>query len=152
MADVKDPKLNAKGKPRKQPGLRDKENKIVIDETQLRALMRLKPTREDCAAFFKVHPDTIDNRIKRLAGKDKTFSEFREENMVHTRFSLIREAQKQALNGNTAMLIFCLKNLCGWVDKVEHGVDQNQMAVVLRYNLEEAGSDVVDITPTKRSD
>lgn len=86
-------------------------------DRQLRAILRLKPTREDCAAFLDVHPDTIDKYIKR---KYKcTYSEFREQNMVHTRFMLIRKALKKAENGDNCMLIFCLKNLCGWQDKVE---------------------------------
>ena len=36
-----------------------------FDEVQLRAFMRLKPTLEDCAAFFACHSDTVVNFIKR---------------------------------------------------------------------------------------
>lgn len=90
---------------------------ILIDDDkdrQLRGILRLKPTLKDCAAFLEVHPDTVEKHIRKKY--KMTFSEFRTENMVHTRFSLIRTAIKQAENGNTAMLIFCLKNLCGWAD------------------------------------
>lgn len=89
--------------------------KVEVDETQLKALMRLKPTLADTAAFFGVSEDTIDRRCKEFSGV--SFAEFREQNMVHTRLELQRSALKQANSGNTTMLIFCLKNLCGWRDK-----------------------------------
>lgn len=88
-----------------------------IKDHELRAILRMKPTAQDCAAFFQVSTDTIDRYIKK--NYQKTFAEFRDENMVHTRFSLIRKAIQKAEGGDNCMLIFCLKNLCGWVDKVE---------------------------------
>lgn len=91
--------------------------KKEINLEQLKALMRLKPTQKDTAAFFECCEDTIDNVIKKHF--KCTFSEFRDQNMVHTRFSLIRKAIQKAEGGDNCMLIFCLKNLCGWVDKFE---------------------------------
>lgn len=88
---------------------------VEIDETQLKALCRLKPTLKDVAAFFNCSEDTIDRKCKELGAK--TFADFRDQNMVHTRFSLIRTAIRKAENGDNTMLIFCLKNLCGWADK-----------------------------------
>ncbi len=38
---------------------------------------------------------------------------------------LVRTALREAKAGNPAMLIFCLKNLCGWADKQE--VEQKQI-------------------------
>lgn len=87
---------------------------IDIDMDQLGALCRMKPTQEDCAAFFKCSTDTIANKIKEATGL--TFSEFRDQNMVHTRFDLVRKAIKKAEQSDT-MHIFCLKNLCDWGDK-----------------------------------
>jgi len=92
------------GRPKKQ-----------IDEAQLKALMRLKPTLDDCAAFFECHPETIINFIKRTYCIE--FSKFREQNMVHTRFMLVRTAIAKAQKGDNTMLIFCLKNLCDWRDR-----------------------------------
>ena len=94
------------GRPRKE-----------INEAQLRALCRMKPTKADCAAFFECSEDTIENRVKELGYP--TFSVFREQNMVHTRFNLIRKAISMGESGNVPMLIFSLKNLCGWSDKYE---------------------------------
>jgi len=89
--------------------------RIVIDDAKLKALMRLCPSLEDTAAFLECSPDTIEKYIKREHGL--RFTEFRHQNAVVSRFSLIRTALKQAESGNTAMLIFCLKNLCDWRDR-----------------------------------
>lgn len=48
-----------------------------------------------------------------------TYIEFREQNMVHTRFELVQKALNKAKAGDNIMLIFCLKNLCGWTDRQE---------------------------------
>lgn len=94
---------------------------IKIDEEQLRAIMRMKPTLKDVAAFFQCSEDVIENTIKAKWGK--RFTEFRDENMVFTRFNLIRTAIQKAEKGDNVMLIFCLKNLCGWRDKLPDEVE-----------------------------
>lgn len=99
---------------------------IKIDETQLKALCRMKPTLKDCAAFFNCSEDTIDRACKKFGSK--TFADFRDKNMVHTRFNLVRTAIKKAENGDNTMLIFCLKNLCGWTDKQE--IESNENSVI----------------------
>jgi len=106
-----------------------------ISIEQLKTLMRLKPTIEDTAAFFEVHPDTILKFIKREIGP-LTFSEFREQNMVHTRFSLIRTAIDKAERGDNVMLIFCLKNLCGWKDRNED--NNTAVAAIAAVSVTEA--------------
>jgi len=100
----------------KGPGMGRKEK--VIEEAKLRAILRMKPTLKDCAAFFEVSEDQVEKYCK-IYG-NCTFSEFREQNMVHTRFSIIRKAIGKAEAGDNTMLIFCLKNLCGWVDKFDN--------------------------------
>lgn len=85
---------------------------LPIDMEKLAGLMRFKPTLADAAAFFKCSQDTIDRRIKDETGL--TYAEFREQNMVHIRFSLVQKAMDKALKGDNVMIIFCLKNLCGW--------------------------------------
>jgi len=98
--------------------------KIKIEQHQLEALCRLNPTLKDCAAYFKCSEDTIERRSKEWGYK--TFADLKEQNMVYTRLGLIRSAVKKAENGDNIMLIFCLKNLCGWSDKREDTVNQNQ--------------------------
>lgn len=94
---------------------------IEVDLEQLRALCRMKPTLEDCAAFFKCSGDTIERRIKEATGL--TFAEFREQSLVHTRFDLIRKAIKKS-DQSDVMHIFCLKNLCNWKDRQLDEVDK----------------------------
>lgn len=93
-----------------------------INPAQLKALMRLKPTLEDTAAHFEVSTRTIERFIKK--NFKLTFVEFRNQNMVHTRHGLIRKAIEKALSGDNTMLIFCLKNLCGWRDKQPEEITQ----------------------------
>lgn len=96
---------------------------------QLKAICRLKPTLVDCASFLDIHPRTIEKWIR--DNHDCTFTEFRDKHMVHTRFMLIRTALKQAENGNTAMLIFCLKNICKWQDKLEVEEFDKEIKVIM---------------------
>lgn len=121
---------------------------IKIDPEQLEALMRLKPTLEDTAAFFKCNARTIERFIR--DNFDLTFVEFRQQNMVHTRLQLIREAIKQANSGNTAMLIFCLKNLCNWTDKVDVTTDPIQ-TFNLRYAINKKQKEMIDVGPAKEN-
>lgn len=94
---------------------------IEIDIEKLKALMRMKPTAEDCAAFFKCSVDTIERRIKEHSKSDErpdgcSFAEFRDQNLVHTRFSIIRGILKKAEAGDNVMLMYASKNLCDWND------------------------------------
>lgn len=91
--------------------------RVEIDQTQLEGLCRMNPTLKDVAAFFGVSEDTIERRCKEFGYE--SFADARGQNMVHTRLKLIRKALEMADKGNTAMMIFALKNLCGWTDKLE---------------------------------
>jgi hypothetical protein len=102
-----------------------------IDETQLRGICRLNPRIEDVAAFFSCSHDTIERRVRELGYSG--FASFRDENMVHTRFSIIRKAIQKAENGDNTMLIFCLKNLCGWADKIDQQTNLNGIEIKLAY-------------------
>ena len=116
---------------------------IEIDQIKLEALMRFKPTLEDCAAFFRCSPDTIERRIKDYTMTDEkpdglSFAEFRDQNMVHTRFNLVRKALSKADAGDNVMLIFCLKNLCGWKDKQPDENDQININITLAEKIAKA--------------
>lgn len=67
---------------------------VGIDDQQLEALMRMRPTLEDAAAFFKCSPDTIERHIAKTTGL--RFAEFRQQKGVLTRFHLIRTATQKA--------------------------------------------------------
>jgi len=107
--------------------------KKPIPEAQLRALCRMKPSKADVAAFFECSEDTIENRCKEYG--DCSFSVFRAQSMVHTRFDMIRKAMKMA-ESNPTMMIFCLKNMAGWADKQETKVSSTA-PILLNYNLED---------------
>jgi len=112
---VTDKKLSVMGRP-----------KIMTEEKdrQLLAILRMKPSLKDTAALLDVSPPTIARHISDKYGM--TFEELREQKMVATRHNLIRTAIQQAESGqNNVMLIFCLKNLCGWKDKHEVDVNAN---------------------------
>lgn len=108
-----DNKVNLGGRPR-----------IEIDIEQLGAFCRLDPSSEDCAAFFKCSIDTIEKTIKRATGLG--FTEFKKQNLVYTRYQLIRSAVRKA-ETDTKMHIFALQNMCKWSrsTKVESDVNQN---------------------------
>lgn len=106
--------------------------KSEIDKGQLESLMRLKPTLADTAAFFKVCERTIERHIREHF--DLSFVEFREQNGVHTRLSIQRKAIQLATEGNVTMLIFCLKNMCGWTDKG----DDSQVQVNIQNNVQQS--------------
>lgn len=110
---------------------------VEIDIPKLKGLLRLKPTLADTAAFFEVSERSIERFIDK--NFHCTFVEFRDQNMVHTRLNLIRKAISEATKDkpNTAMLIFCLKNLCGWKDNLDPGDDdsKNNKQFILAYEV-----------------
>ena len=96
--------------------------RIEIDLEQLQALARLRPSLADVAAFFKISEDTVTQIIKREFNKN--FTVYIEEQVVHTKSALMRKALGEALKKepNTKMLDLCLKNFCGWRDRIENDI------------------------------
>lgn len=118
---------------------------LDIDMQKLATLMRFKPTAEDCAAFFKCSVDTIERRIKAETKsadhpEGLSFADFRDQNMVHTRMNLVQTALKKADKGDNVMLIFCLKNLCGWRDRQPGEEDK----VVVNTTVSNKSDDEID--------
>lgn len=62
--------------------------------------------------------------IQRCIERDKGvgFKEYREQQFIGCKYSLKQKAIKKAMNGDNTMLIFCLKNLLGWADKVDQNL------------------------------
>lgn len=98
-----------------------------INMEQMKQLLRLRASKEDVAAFFECSPDTIERRIKEHC--DLSFTELRDEQMVHTKVFLIQKALDMAKKGNAVMTIFCLKNLCGWSNGPEIAIQNNVQAI-----------------------
>jgi hypothetical protein len=98
---------------------------------QLKAICRLKPTLKDCAAFLDIHPRTVETWIRETY--DQTFTEFRDQNMVHTRFMIIRKIIEKCSHGDKTMLIWASKNLCGWSDKLDSDVKSAGQPIQITY-------------------
>jgi hypothetical protein len=102
--------------------------KSFVDDAKLKMLMKMKPSLADTAAFLDVSEDTIYRYIKE--NYNQTFMEFRSAHMVKTRYDLVRTAVEKALAGDNVMLIFCLKNICHWADRVLETTEDNEEAKI----------------------
>jgi len=94
--------------------------KIELDWKLVDNLFSYGATISMVANILEVSHDIIEKRIKEE--KDMGPSAYRETKLSKVRVKLIQKAIDQALTGNTTMLIFCLKNLCGWTDKKETSI------------------------------
>lgn len=83
----------------------------------LNALVQFKVTKGFCADYLDISEDTIERRIKE--NFDMTFTEYNKLKMSKTGYKLQQKAISMALDGNTVMMIFALKNLANWTDKNE---------------------------------
>ena len=97
---------------------------------QLKAICRMKPTLSDCAAFLDVNESTIEKQIRKR--HNCTFSDFREQNMVHTRFMVIRGLLDLCEKGNLGALIYTSKNLCGWTDKYDVDIENKLKPALIK--------------------
>lgn len=109
-------------------------SKIIIDWTRLDSYLELKATKKSCALLLEISEDTIERNIKSKYGL--TFTEYAEKRMEPIKLKLIQKALSKALDGENVLLIFCLKNLCGWGDRFEEDKDEKQKTVTLNYKIE----------------
>jgi len=89
--------------------------RIEIDIEQLKNLVRIQCTAEECAIVLCVDADTINARLKDAG--EKTFSEFYKRYAEEGKTSLRRAQWKLALEGNPTMLIWMGKQILGQTDK-----------------------------------
>lgn len=85
---------------------------------KLDGLLAYKASLPVCEEILGVHQNTIKNHIKARFGI--TFTEYSDKKLSVTKIRLIQKAIKMAENGNATMMIFCLKNICHWQDKIEN--------------------------------
>lgn len=81
----------------------------------------------------KIDAKTLQRHIRRKF--DMTYSEYRDSRMTPTKVKLVQTAIRKALEGNTVLMIFCLKNLCGWSDRVESSISPDNNTLQLKYSL-----------------
>ena len=97
-------------------------NPIQLDWDQMEALMQCKPTLAMTASYFGVSDVTIENKIREKY--NLTFGEYRDKAMAFVRATLIQTAIHRAINKSDVLLIFCLKNIAHWADKIESKIEE----------------------------
>lgn len=123
--------------------------KIELKWDVLDAILQRGATLKDCCAIMEISHDVIEKRIFEKTGQK--FHEYREDRMTKTKLKLIEVALSKAFKGENVMLIFCLKNIAGWTDRVEHGFDKEKRTIMLKYNLEEKIEELKDVTQSKEN-
>lgn len=114
--------------------------RVKVNYDQLDALLQFKVTKAFCADYLGVSEDTIDRRIKEDHGM--TFSQYHELKIERTALKLQKKIIEMGLGGNVASLIFALKNLAKWQDKVDVDIDATK-SFALAYDPKS----LRDVTP-----
>ncbi len=109
--------------------------KVEVNYDKLDALLQFKVSLRFCAEYLGVSADTIQRRLKEEKGL--TFEQYHAQKIERTAVKLQQKAIEMAMGGDRTMMIFCLKNLAGWADKLDHGLNgEIKDALKLNYKLE----------------
>lgn len=107
--------------------------KIILDQETLQKFMRYRPSLKETANFFNVSEDTVERRIRDW--ENCSFKDFKSRYSRDVKNKLIDKALEMAAQGHPTMLIFCLKNCCGWSDKVElESTDDKPTVIRVAYS------------------
>lgn len=91
--------------------------KTGFDWIKLDAMLQIGATNVMAASILDCSPDYIEKQIK--AKYKMEFKAYRNSKLSVTKVKLQQKAIMMAMGGHTVMLIFCLKNLCDWSDKLK---------------------------------
>jgi hypothetical protein len=108
--------------------------KIEIDWVKLNSYLQLRASKGMCAALLDVSEDTLERRVNEEF-KVK-FAEYAEKMIAPVKLKLVQKIISKALDGDNVCLIFSLKNMVGWADKVEHGLNEDKKQILLKYSIE----------------
>lgn len=108
--------------------------RVEINYDKLDALLQFKVTKAFCADYLEISEDTLERRLK--DDKNMTFTEYHKLKMQRTAVKLQQKAIEQAMAGNAALMIFSLKNIANWSDKIETQVDSS---IQIEITKEDAG-------------
>jgi hypothetical protein len=88
------------------------------------------------AIYNEVPSESTLERILLEHFECSSMTEWKEKRKDSLKIQLKRKAVTMALGGNVSMLIFCLKNLCGWSDNVQVVPDKEDAKnqIRLAYN------------------
>lgn len=111
--------------------------KKKLNYDALDALLQFKVSLEFCADYLGVSSDTIMRRLKEEKGM--TFTEYHKLKMQRTAVKLQQKAIELALGGNSTLMIFSLKNLANWSDKIDQ---KNTLATDENFNFKIVSTNV----------
>ena len=98
-----------------------KDQKIELNLEQLKAMVRIQCTQEECAAVLGMSADTLDRRLKELeyAGFAEFYKKYSHEGLASLRRAQWKAAVEQ---NNPTMLVWMGKQMLGQQDKasMEH--------------------------------
>ena len=100
---------------------------------KLDGLLAYKSSLLVCSDILEVSETTIKKHIKKRYSL--TFGEYAEKKLSRTKVKLVQKAMEMANAGDRVMLIFCLKNINKWADKVDDGVVINTQKINLSYKV-----------------
>jgi hypothetical protein len=104
---------------------------VEFDWVRFDSYLQLRATKRQCAYLLGVSEKTIDRRVNQE--KDMTFTEYAEAKFTGIKLKLVQKIVSKALDGDNTCLIFSLKNLCGWADKVESESTEAVEVFVTKY-------------------
>lgn len=106
-----------------------------INWEKLNEMLELDATAALCALKLGVHKDTLIDRIK--SQFNMSWEEYKTQFTDKTVHTVKAKMIEKALAGDNVCMIFVLKNLGGWVDKVESKLSNADGKVFkLKYSLD----------------
>ena len=112
--------------------------RVEIDIDQLRNMVRIQCTAEECAGVFECSVDTLDRRLKEEGYGG--FADFYKQHSDEGKASLRRAQWKAAQDGNPTMLVWLGKQMLGQRDKhdLDHTSSDGSMTPPSRIIIEAA--------------
>lgn len=109
--------------------------KKEINWDDLRKYCEFRASKETCAYMLGLSEMTISRKIRQRY--DLTFEEYREKVMSKIKVQLVNKALDMAINkSDRTLLIFCLKNYCGFSDDEIGKGKHVQNFIQLNYKLD----------------
>lgn len=114
-----------------------------LDFSKLEQLFELYPTKKYLATYFDCSEDHIEREIARQYD-GITFAALRERSMEGRKREVMGWMFKYAAGGNERLIIFLMKNLHKWTDKIEIEATEQQM-FQLKYAIEKKQREAIDV-------
>lgn len=109
------------------------KKRIDINWDKLEGMLIFDASLYVCADTLGCSHDTLERKVKQKFGQ--SFGEYKARMVDRTALKLKHKMITKALAGDNTCLIFSLKNLSNWCDKVEHGFDKDKQQILLKYSL-----------------